>query len=266
MSNTEIYSAILEAQTKAQPVMLATVLKTQGSVPRRAGAKMLVYPDRNIVGTIGGGEMENRVINQAVDIIKRKTPEIVQYNLNDPAAGDPGVCGGQVEIFLEPIMPAPSVFVIGCGHVGQAVADLAKWLGFYVIVSDDREELCSADIIPQADKHMIIKPEEIAQSITVHEQMYIAVVTRNAGLDILLLPGLLETPAAYIGVIGSRKRWLTTAEALQEQGVADETIQRIHTPIGIDIHAETPREIALSIMSEIISAHYKANDKEINTG
>ena len=153
-------------------------------------------------------------------------------------------------------MPDPTVLVIGCGHCGQALADLAHWVGFRVIVSDDRTDLCNPDVIPLADEYVLVSPNEITEKVNIHSRTYIAAVTRGVPLDIAMLPALLATDAPYIGVMGSRRRWATAVNKLKEQGVAEETLRRIHAPIGIEIKAETPREIAVSIMAEILAHHY----------
>jgi len=249
-----IYEAIAAAQQGGVSVVLATVIRTQGSVPRRAGAKMLVYPDGHFLGTIGGGELESRVLEAAPRLVRDGQPDILHYELADPARGDPGVCGGQVDIFMEPILPQPTVLVIGCGHVGQAVADLAHWLGFRVVVSDDRAELCSPEAIPQADEYLAIPPDQVAAQAPLHRRTYVAVVTRGMPFDVALLPGLLESEAPYIGVIGSRRRWETALKELREKGIAEEALARVYSPIGLELGAETPREIAVSILAQIIAA------------
>ncbi len=256
MSDREIYEALVEAKRNGQCVVLATIIRDQGSVPRHAGTKMLVYPDGTFKGTVGGGELESRVLAEAAALFTSQRPAVVHYDLADPARGDPGVCGGQVDIFMEPIMPDPTVLVIGCGHVGQAVAELAHWLGFREIVADDREALCNPETIPHADEYVVAPPEEIAKRVAIHSRTYIAAVTRGVPLDVALLPVLLETPAPYIGVIGSRRRWATAAKELKEKGVADRDLARVHAPIGLELGAETPREIAVSIMAEIIAHRY----------
>jgi xanthine dehydrogenase accessory factor len=256
MSDTAIYKAILQARHNGQEVVLATIIRDRGSVPRHAGTKMLVYPDGSIEGTIGGGELESRVISRAVELLASKRPDILHYDLTEPSRGDPGVCGGQLDIFLEPIMPDLTVLVIGCGHVGQAIADLAHWLGFRVVVSDDRPELCSPEAIPHADEYVVAPPAEIAQRITIHSRTYIAAVTRGVPFDVAMLPDLLRTPAPYIGVMGSRRRWAAALEELKAQGIPDRDLARVHSPIGLELNAETPREIAVSIMAEIIAARY----------
>jgi xanthine dehydrogenase accessory factor len=145
------------------------------------------------------------------------------------------------------------VLVIGCGHVGQAVADLAHWLGFRVVVSDDREELCNPEVIPHADEYLAVPPEEVAGQAPLHSRTYVAAVTRGVPLDVALLPALLKSPAPYIGVIGSRRRWETALKELRAQGIDDGALSRIHSPIGLELGAETPREIAVSILAQIIA-------------
>ncbi len=256
MSDQSVLDALVEAKRSGQGAVLATVVRDQGSVPRHAGSKMLIYPDRKIVGTIGGGEMESRVIEEALDTLREPKPRLSHFELVDITRGDPGVCGGQVDIFLEPVMPDPTILVIGAGHCGQALAELADWLGFRVIVTDDRADLCNPEVIPHADEHLVAPPAEIAQAASIHNRTYIAAVTRGVPLDVAMLPALLATPAPYIGVMGSRRRWATAVKKLKESGVSDESLRRIHAPIGIELNAETPREIAVSIMAEIIAHHY----------
>jgi xanthine dehydrogenase accessory factor len=253
VSDRDVFEAVLKAGQNGQAVVLATVIRDKGSVPRHAGAKMLIYPDGTAVGTIGGGELESRVMAGAPALLESGRPAVLHYELADPMSGDPGVCGGQVDIFLEPILPDPTVLVIGCGHVGQAVAELAHWLGFRVIVSDDREDLCNAEVIPDADEYLVVPPKEVAGSAAIHARTYIAAVTRGLPIDVVMLPALLQTPAPYIGVIGSRRRWAVAVEQLKEQGIDEDALRRVHAPIGLELSAETPREIAVSIMAEIIA-------------
>ena len=254
MSDVEVFEALLQAKRSGRSVVLATIVQTSGSVPRHAGSKMIVDGAGNILaGTVGGGEMENRVLAQASDLIANGQPDLLHYDLVDPDEGDPGVCGGQVDIFMEPIMPDPTVLVVGCGHVGQALAELAKWVGFRVVVSDDRADLCSQEVIPDADEYLVCPSNEIAERLTIHAQTYIASVTRGVPFDVVMLPALFKTEAPYIGVLGSRRRWTTTMKELKEQGIPEETLARVHAPIGLELEAETPREIAVSIIAEIIA-------------
>src|SRR3990172_11640240 len=148
-----IIRALAQLEEQNQTGALCTVIRSEGSTPRHVGSKMLVFPDGHIEGTVGGGEMESRVISQALEALRDGKPRVLSYAMADPARGDPGVCGGQLEIFVEPIQPSLTLLVIGAGHVGQAVAYLANWLGFYVVVNDDRPEFCNAEVVPEADEY-----------------------------------------------------------------------------------------------------------------
>lgn len=240
---------LVRAQERAA---YCVIVSATGSTPRQAGSKMIVYPDGRIMGTIGGGEMEHRVVEEALLAIEAGQPRTVSYAMSDPDRGDPGVCGGQLEVYVEPILPSPTVVVIGAGHVGKAVVELAKWLGFSVVVSDDRPDFSSKEQVPDADVHHTGTMETIAKEFNIHQQMYFVLTTRNVEVDAAGLPVLLKTPAAFIGVIGSRRRWETTRKLLFEQGIAAEEIDRVYSPVGLELNAETPEEIAVSIMAQII--------------
>jgi xanthine dehydrogenase accessory factor len=252
MDEKDVFRALLEAQEQGQVVALATVIRTTGSVPRRAGSKMLVYPDGKIVGTVGGGGLEQRVIRDAQGAISDGQARIVTYNLNDLKEGDPGVCGGSVELFVEPLVNRPTLVVIGCGHVGKALAELGKWLDFRVIVSDDRPEYCNAEFIPNMDGYVAVPPADVAKHIPLGPQTYVAAVTRGVAIDTDMLPPLLAANLPYLGVIGSRRRWELTVKALEALGITREQLTRVHSPIGLELNAETPKEIAISVMAEII--------------
>jgi len=247
-----IYRALAELESTHRPAALCTVVKASGSTPRHSTSKMLVYPDGSILGTVGGGEMENRVRKEALASLQDGKPRNLAYTMADPARGDPGLCGGQVEVFVEPILPSPVLVVVGGGHVGKAVAHLAKWLGFRVAVSDDRPEFCTPEANPDADDFYPVPLAELPLQLTITPQTVLVLTTRGSNVDVAGLPALLDSQAGYIGVIGSRKRWNTTIKALNQQGISDEILERIHSPIGLGIGAETPEEIAVSILAEIL--------------
>ena len=251
-TNHAILQELLAAQEAGEAVVLATVVKARGSVPRHAGTKMLVWENGRISGTIGGGELEARVIEEAKAALADGQTRIIPYALIDPQKGDPGVCGGEMEIYLEPYLPPATVFVIGCGHVGRAVADLAHWLGYRVVVTDDREELVTADFIPNADVYLPGSIENVLEQHKITANTYITVVTRNVMVDRELLPHLIKTPTPFIGVMGSKRRWQTTRKMLLEDGVPEAELARFHSPLGLELNAESPEEIAVSIMAEII--------------
>ena len=258
MDETQILNELNSLVEDGKTVVLATVVETSRSVPRHSGAKMLILSDSHQIGTIGGGEMEARVIKEACACMDDGTSLLLNYELVDPVAGDPGVCGGTVTIHLETYMPNSKILIIGCGHVGRAVAELASWLGFHVVATDDREEI--AESVTEADLVLTGSIEETLKQVNLTDRDHVVAVTRNAELDIQNLPHLLSTEAKSIGVMGSSRRWETTRSSLESAGVSEEDLSRITSPIGLDLNAETPQEIALSILSQIIEQDNAGNN------
>jgi xanthine dehydrogenase accessory factor len=237
------------------------VVKSVGSTPRHVGSKMLVYPDGKFIGTVGGGDLEHRVLDEAWIAMTDGESRLITYRMSDPSRGDVGVCGGTVEVFVEPILPPAMIVVIGAGHVGKAVVHLAKWLGFRVAVSDDRPEFCTPEAVPGADEYYPVEMGKLPEHLKINKRTYIVITSRGANVDVVGLPGLLEANPAYIGVIGSRRRWLTTVKGLKQQGVSEEKIARVHSPMGLELNAETPEEIAVSIMAEVLMLKDKGTGK-----
>lgn len=248
----DLFKEVAELVSKNNSGALCLVVRSIGSTPRQAGAKMLVYEDGNFSGTIGGGELERRVLDEAKKSIADGKPRYLEYDMTDTAKGDPAICGGHMEVFVDPIRPEPVLVLIGAGHVGKAVAELAKWLGFRVVVNDDRAEFSTTENIPEADEFITGPISELPGKLSPTDSAYLVLTTRGAEVDIEGLPALLESRFAYIGVIGSKRRWSTVRKALLEQGVEAEKIDSVHSPMGLEINAETPQEIAVSILSEII--------------
>ncbi len=211
---------------------------------------MLVYADGSTDGTVGGGEMESRVVTASLAALADRQPRRLTYSLVDPGAGDPGVCGGDVELYLEPYMPTTRVFVVGIGHVGRAVIELATWLGYDVLAWDDREE-----VIEELGGDVTVAPGSITDAVAAHpldEHTRVVMVTRNVDLDTTILPVLLATPTPTIGLMGSSRRWATTRTKLLDAGVPEADLQRVQSPVGLEIAAETPAEIAVSILAQVI--------------
>jgi xanthine dehydrogenase accessory factor len=249
----QILFELAAAVEASQPVVLATVVGTRRSAPRHSGTKMLIFGNGETSGTVGGGEMESRVVVAAGEVLSDQRPRLLEYALVDPQRGDPGVCGGEVEIYLEPYMPRHTVYVVGCGHVGRAVIDLAHWLGYRTVAIDDRPEMVNSEALPTADERVVGSLTDLAEPVP--EDASIVLVTRNVDRDVGVLPQALASPARYIGVMGSTTRWRSVSSRLTDAGVSTADLERIHTPIGIEMHAETLEEIAVSIMSEIIQVN-----------
>jgi xanthine dehydrogenase accessory factor len=264
MAETSIIAALAGLEANGEAGVLCTIIETNGSTPRHQGSKMLVFADGSFTGTVGGGEVENRVRQEAMLALRDGKSRVLRYNMIDPGRGDPGVCGGNLEVYVEPFLPQPLLVVVGGGHVGKAVVHLAHWLGFKVAVSDDRPEFCTREANPGADLLYPVAMQELPKHMNISPYTYFVLTTRGSLVDIAGLPALLDSPAAYIGIIGSKRRWLTTRKALVEAGISEETLKRVISPIGLELNAETPEEIAVSIMAEIIMLRNAGSGKSMD--
>jgi xanthine dehydrogenase accessory factor len=260
VNDRQILAALAEAVDRDTPVVLATVVATRRSVPRHAGTKMLIYGDGSGFGTVGGGAMESAVIDEAVTALRDGRTRLLEYALLDPEQGDPGVCGGEVNVYLEPYMIPHTVFVVGCGHVGKAVLDLAGWLGYRTVATDDRADMVTEALLPDVDVRLPGSIREALDASPITENTSVIVVTRSTNIDVDVIPPLLATPARYVGVMGSKRRWEITRRALADAGVAG--LDRVHSPIGIDVNAETLEEIAVSILAEVIATNRAAEPSD----
>src|SRR5512138_459999 len=207
-----IYQALSEIEKNNESAALCTLVKSEGSTPRHVGSKMLVYPDGKFIGSIGGGDLEHRVLDEAWIAMGDGESRLITYHMSDPSRGDVGVCGGTVEVFVEPILPPAMIVVIGAGHVGKAVVHLAKWLGFRVAVSDDRPEFCTPEAVPGADAYFPVEMDQLPGQLELTPRTYLVITSRGSNVDAAGLPPLLASRAAYIGVIGSKRRWATTVK------------------------------------------------------
>jgi xanthine dehydrogenase accessory factor len=248
-----VYQAALEAIRQGQPVAMATVIEARGSTPRGVSSKMLVYADGRTVGTVGGGEVEARVIKEAGAAIADGQPRELDYRLVDEERGDPGICGGDMRVFVELLAPRPTLLIVGGGHVGQAVAELGAFLGYRIAVIDERPGMVTPERFPWAETRLAGDPAQQIVDFPLSEHTCVVMVTPHHALDEKVLAVLAGRPTAYVGLIGSRRRTTHTFERAREAGVPDELLERVHTPIGLDIGAETPREIAVSIVAEIVA-------------
>ena len=247
-----ISNALVDALQNNKRAAIATVVKTRGTTPRNVGAKMIVYPDGTIIGSIGGGETEKLVMAAAQQAMNDGQPRYLNLKLAEHGHGDATTSDDTMEIFIEPLLTAPTLVIIGAGHVGAAVAQLARTLGFRIVVIDDRPELIAAENFPYADERIVGDLVAKAREIEITPQTFIVLATRMHALDAALLGAIIDQPAAYLGMLGSDKRANAAKEALRKQGISEEILARLHAPIGIEIGAETPQEIAVSILAEII--------------
>ena len=255
--NQEVFAALADALARGEEVALVTIVAATGSTPQRVGAKMLVFPDGRTVGTIGGGCYENDAFWKAREAITARRPLNVKYELNDDFAQESGlVCGGQMEVFIEPVEASPDVYVFGAGHVGYFVAKMAHEVGFRVHVVDDREKFANAERFGDGIDVVV---ENIPDWLTAHTlpaTAYAVIVTRGHTHDLDALRALTAHPLRYLGLIGSKAKVRRIFDALQSEGISDDSLRGVHAPIGLDIGAITPQEIAVSIVAELIAAKH----------
>ncbi len=262
MDKKLVYETLLQKISRDEPVALVTVLESRGSAPGKPGFKMLVDLSGNTVGTIGGGLLEARVIEEAVGVIKSGTYKIGTYSLTPKEAGGIGMlCGGEITVFIETVVPAEVLLVVGGGHIALPLVHMGSLLGFKVAVMDDREEFCNRERFPDASECLVGEIGSLLESYKITKNTYIVIVTRGHEHDELALEKVLGSGAAYIGMIGSRSKTEKIFKNLLEKGFEKSELDKVYTPIGLNIGAKTPEEIAVSILAEIIAVKNQAAAK-----
>src|SRR5213593_1521024 len=259
--NREVFAAVAEALERGEAAALVTIVAAHGSTPQRVGAKMLVFADGRTVGTIGGGCYENDAFGKAREAILSRKPQLVRYELSDDFAQETGlICGGQMDVYIEPIEPSPELYIIGAGHVGYHLARLAHEVGFRVHVIDDREKFANRERFPTAVEIVVDDiPAWIARA-NLPAHAYTVIATRGHTNDLEALRALAPRDLRYLGLIGSRAKVARIYDALVEDHMPPDLLKRVHAPIGLDIGAVTPQEIAVSILAELIAVkHGKAS-------
>jgi xanthine dehydrogenase accessory factor len=246
----EIYEEIVRLKREGRASALATIVQCIGSSPQKEGAKMLVRDDGSIAGTMGGGCLEAEVIQAAVMTIRDGSPRTVPFELTERHGGL--VCGGKVLVYIEPIIPEPKLIILGAGHVGKALVNVAKFAGFRTTVADDREEFANRENIPDAGEIVVHEFGDMFSRLFIDENAYIVIATRGHNHDLDALKAALGTRAKYIGLLGSRRKRALLFKTLREAGFSEEDIGRVVTPVGLPIGSVTPEEIAISIMAQII--------------
>ena len=255
--NREVFAAVADALERGEPAALVTIVSTTGSTPQRVGATMLVFGDGRTVGTIGGGCYENDAFGKARVAIDTRAPQLVHYELSDDFAQETGlICGGQMDVYIEPIEPSPELYVVGAGHVGFHLARIAQEVGFRVHVADDREKFANAERFPTAAEIIVDDiPSWIAQA-RIPPHAYVVIVTRGHTNDLEALRALAPRDLRYLGLIGSRAKVARIYDALTADQMPADALKRVHAPIGLDIGAVTPQEIAVSIVAELIAVKH----------
>jgi xanthine dehydrogenase accessory factor len=256
----DVYETLLDERRAGRVTALATIVNVIGSIPSSAAAKMLVKEDGSIVGTVGGGPAEAEVMFRAREVIETGKPQMISFRLHENPEFDMGmVCGGSLDIYLEAIVPASTVYIFGGGHVGLKMAEAANLAGFEVVVADDRAAFANPERFPKAKETHTGPFAAIMERLDPGKRALIFIASRCHELDTQILRWAITTPAGYIGMIGSKRKVLTVFETLTAEGVAPERFAHVRAPVGLDIGADTPEEIAISVVAEMI-AHVRKAD------
>jgi xanthine dehydrogenase accessory factor len=246
----DIYQELAKLEAEDEDAALVTVISASGSTPREEGAKMLVRADGSILGTIGGGRVEEMAIKEAIAAIRTGKTKRLFYRLKE--GEETGmVCGGDMELFIEPVLSSPTLF-IGGGHIALALTKMSKLAGFKIVVIDDRPEFATPQRFPEAEQTIVVDYARAFSRLTVRKSDYIVIVTHAHKGDEVVLEGALKTGAKYTGMIGSKPKNDIVFSHLRAKGVPQELLNKVHTPIGLKINAQAPAEIAVSILAEII--------------
>lgn len=255
---SDIFEEIARIKRERLSAALATVVGGETGVPGKTGFRMLVYPDGEILGTVGGGLLEAKVRQEALRCIQERTSRLMKLKLDQGASGIGVLCGGEAEVFVEPILPVSNVFIFGGGHIALPLAQFAKALEFAVVVIDDRQEFASRDRFLTANEVKLGDFSTITKSIEFHSDDCAVIITHGHQHDEIVLKECLskKNRPGYIGMIGSKAKVTTVFSQLKQQGVSEELLANVNAPIGLDIGAKTPAEIALSIMAEIVAYKY----------
>jgi xanthine dehydrogenase accessory factor len=258
-TSVDIYEQIVELRRQGRRGAIATIVNVRGSIPSFQTAKMLVRDDGSIVGTIGGGCVEADVWQCAREVMESEKPQTLKFDLNQDPKYDTGlVCGGTLEIFVEPILPPALLYIFGAGHVALNVCRAAASAGFEVIVSDDRSSYATPERFPAAREVHALDFDEATRKLDPSESSYIVIVTRGHRDDMRLLRWAVQTRARYVGMIGSKRKVISIYKTLLAEGLAANLFDRVHAPIGIDIGAVTPEEIAVAVTAELIAIRRRA--------
>lgn len=250
----DVFDEIVALRSAGRRGALATITSVRGSIPSYQTSKMLVRDDGSIVGTIGGGCVEAEVWQAAREVMEEEKPRTLTFNLNQNPKYDAGlVCGGTLEVFVEPILPVPVLYLFGAGHVAVNTSKVAKAAGFDVVVIDDRETYANRERFPEAREVIAQEYDKAFQRLTPGESAFIVIVTRGHRDDMRVLRWAVQTPARYIGMIGSKRKTIATFKELIQEGMEPRLFERVSAPIGLEIGAVTPEEIAVSIVAELIA-------------
>jgi xanthine dehydrogenase accessory factor len=255
----DIFAEIAKLRKEGRRAALATIIQVQGSIPSYESSKILIRDDGSILGTVGGGCVEAEVWSVAQDVMREEKPRRLHFNLNNDPEYDNGlVCGGSLDIFIEPILATPTLYLFGGGHVSLYVSKIATLAGFDSVIIDDREAFANKERFPEAAETHAGPWEEIFPKLKINEFSYVVITTRGHKGDLTCLRWALVIPARYVGMIGSKRKLIEFYKVLQSEGVPLERLERVHSPVGLEIGALTPQEIGVAVVAEMIAVRRNA--------
>jgi len=250
----DLYDEIVRLRKLGQKCAVATIVQVNGSIPSFESAKILVREDGSFMGTVGGGCVEAEVWNAAREVLETEKPRHLSFSLGQDAAYDEGlICGGQLNIFVEPVIPQPRAFIFGGGHVSKGISKIATLAGFSTSIIDNREAFANAERFPEAEATYAEEYEDVFPKLPVNSSSYIIIVTRGHRDDMRVLRWAVNTPAKYIAMIGSKRKTISVVHELEKEGIPREAFEKVFAPMGLEIGAEMPEEIAISVVAEMIA-------------
>lgn len=250
----DIYEELVRLRRLGQKCAIATIVQVRGSIPSYESAKLLVREDGSMAGTIGGGCVEAEVWNAAREVIEDEKPRKLSFNLGNDAAYDNGlICGGQLDVFVEVVVPQPRAYIFGGGHISRSLSQVANIAGFATVIVDNREAFASRERFPDADEVYAEEYEEVYPKLQINSSSYLIIVTRGHRDDMRVLRWAITTPARYIAMVGSRRKVYAILKEFEKEGIGRESLERIYSPMGLDIGAITPEEIAISVVAEMVA-------------
>ena len=255
----DIYDEIVRLRRLGQKAAIATIVQVRGSIPSYESAKLLVREDGSMIGTIGGGCVEAEVWNAAREVIETEKPRHMSFNLGQDAAYENGlICGGQLDVFVEPVVPPPHAFVFGAGHISKSLSKILALAGFSVTIIDNRDTFANRERFPEADEVVAEEYEDAFPKLPINELSYLIIVTRGHRDDLRVLRLAVSTEARYVAMIGSKRKVISVVKELEQEGIARDRMERIHAPMGLEIGAISPEEIAVSVAAEMIAVRRNA--------
>ncbi len=250
----DVYDELIRLRKLGQKCAIATIVQVRGSIPSFESAKLLVREDGSMVGTIGGGCVEAEVWNAARDVMATEKPKHMSFNLGQDAAYDNGlICGGQLDVFVEPVIPPPHAIIFGAGHISKSLCKVSSLAGFSTTVVDNRESFANRERFPEADEIFAEEYEDVFPKLTINESTYLIIVTRGHRDDMRVLRWAAGTQARYVAMIGSKRKVLSVVKELEKDGLSRAQLDRIHAPMGLEIGAISPEEISISVAAEMIA-------------